>query len=360
METLYFCLVYKNLRSVEGSFLLSCYVRFGLASFGENFMAEKEVHDKVMTASEAVKKFVSDGNSVCLGNFLQSSPLALIHEIVRQKKRDLTLWSTSLIDEADILIGGGCLKRLVTAFSFRVGGALLPTEFERAFKEKRVEVEDHSNYAIMAMLMAGAMGQTFMQIPITLKYTDIFNRRGFMGENKFKEMDCPFTGKKVLLVPAVNPDVAIAHVQRVDAFGNAQLWGALGTTKWSCLASKKIIVSAEEIVDHEIVNSSPHLTVIPGFRVNAVVLEPWGAHPAEVQGYYDMDVLFRGVFFAMESNPESLKAYLDEWIYNLENREEYIEHYIDRFGLKYLRRLKAKPYFSAPANYGSSFTRESV
>jgi glutaconate CoA-transferase subunit A len=323
-------------------------------------MVEKEVHDKVMTAKEAVKKFISDGESVCLGNFLQSSPLALIHEIVRQKKRDLTLWSTSLIDEADILIGGGCLKRLVTAFTYRVGGATLPTEFERAWKEKRIEVEDHSNYSITAMLMAGAMGLTFMQVPITLKYTDIFNKRSFMGENKFKEIDCPFTGKRLLLVPGVNPDVAIVHVQRVDAYGNAQLWGALGTAKWACLACKKIVVSAEEIVDHEVINSSPHLTIIPGFRVNAVVLEPWGAHPAEVQGYYDMDVPFRGVFFAMDANPESLQAFLYEWIYNLENREEYIEHYIERFGLKYLEKLKAKPYYSAPANYGSSFTVESL
>ncbi|WXG41775.1 MAG: CoA-transferase [Candidatus Freyarchaeum deiterrae] len=323
-------------------------------------MTEKEVHDKVMTSSEAVKKFISDGESVCLGNFLQSSPLALIHEIVRQKKRDLTLWSTSLIDEADILIGGGCLKRIVTAYCYRVGGSNYPSELDRALKEKRIEVEDHTNYSITAMLMAGAMGQTFTQVPITLKCTDVFNQRSFMGENKFKEIDCPFTGNKVLLVPGVNPDVAITHVQRVDVYGNAQLWGALGTTKWSCLASKKIIVSAEEIVDHEIVSSSPHLTVIPSFRVNAVVLEPWGAHPAEVQGYYDQDTLFRGMFFAMDANPASLQAFIQDWIYNLENREEYIEQYIVRFGLKYLQRLKAKPYYSAPANYGSSFTKDTL
>jgi len=88
------------------------------------------------------------------------------------------------------------------------------------------------------------------------------------------------------------------------------------------------------------------------------VPEPWGAHPSEVQGYYDMDVLFRGMFLAMNTNPDSLRAFLDEWIYGLENREEYIEHYIERFGVGYLNRLRAKPYYSAPANYGSSFRRE--
>lgn len=323
-------------------------------------MIEQEVQDKVMTASEAIKKFISDGESICLANFLQSSPLALIHEIVRQKKRNLTLWSTSLIDEADILIGGGCIKRIVTAYSYRVGGANFPNELDRALKEKRVELEDHSNYSITAMLMAGAMGHTFTQVPITLKSTDLFNKRSFMGENKFKEIDCPFTGKKVLLVPGVNPDVAVVHVQRVDTYGNAQLWGALGTAKWACLACKKIIVSAEEIVDHEIINSSPHLTIVPGFRVNAVVLEPWGAHPAEVQGYYDMDALFRAMFFAMDAKPDSLQAFITDWIYNLENREEYIEQYIERFGLKYLQKLKAKPYYSAPANYGSSFSKDTL
>ncbi len=320
-------------------------------------MAEQEVHDKVMSASEAVKKYISDGEQVSIGNFIQSSPFALIHEIIRQKKRDLTLWSTSLIEEADILIAGGCLKRIVTAFSFRAGGANFGNEFERAVKEKRIEVEDYSNYSVLAMLMAGAMGQTFMQIPIGLKYTDIFRKRSFMGEKKFKEMECPFTGRKVLLVPAVNPDAAIVHVQRVDVYGNAQLWGALGTAKWASLACKKIIVSAEEIVDHEIIKSSPHHTIIPSFRVNAVVLEPWGAHPAEVQGYYDMDFFFRGMLGAMNTNHESIRHFLDEWVYNLESRKEYIEHYIERFGEIYLQRLKAKPYYSTPVNYGSSFRK---
>ncbi|MFB0561999.1 MAG: CoA transferase subunit A [Candidatus Lokiarchaeia archaeon] len=320
-------------------------------------MAEQEVHDKVMTASEAVKKYISDREQVSIGNFIQSSPFALIHEIIRQKKRDLTLWSTSLIEEADILIAGGCVKRIVTAFSFRAGGANFGNEFERAVKEKRIEVEDYSNYSVLAMLMAGAMGLTFMQIPIGLKHTDIFRKRSFMGENKFKEMDCPFTGRKVLLVPAANPDVAIVHVQRVDFEGNAQLWGALGTAKWASLACKKIIVSAEEIVDHEIINRSPHHTIIPGFRTNAIVLEPWGAHPAEVQGYYDMDFLFRGLLLAMNTTHESIRHFLNEWVYNLENREEYIEHYVERFGRIYLQRLKAKPYYSPPVNYGSSFRK---
>ena len=207
------------------------------------------------------------------------------------------------------------------------------------------------------MLMAGAMGHSFMQIPIGLKYTDIFRSRSFMGENKFKEMDCPFTGKRVLLVPAVNPDVAIVHVQRVDVYGNAQLWGALGTAKWASLACKKIIVSAEEIVDHEIVKSSPHHTIIPSFRVNAVVLEPWGAHLSEVQGYYDLDALFRGMLLAMDASHDSIRHFLYEWVYNLENREEYIKHYVERFGRVYLEMLKAKPYYSSPVNYGSSFRK---
>ncbi|MGQ9723031.1 MAG: CoA transferase subunit A [Candidatus Jordarchaeum sp.] len=320
-------------------------------------MVEPQVHDKVMATSEAVKKFVSDGEQVCIGNFLQSSPFALIHEIIRQKKKNLILWSTSLIEEADLLIAGGCLKRIVTAFSFRAGGTNYGNEFERALKEKRVEVEDYSNYSVLAMLMAGAMGQTFMQIPIGLKYSDVFRKRSFMGENKFKEMECPFTGKKVLLVPAANPDVAIVHVQRVDVEGNAQLWGALGTAKWASLACKKIIVSAEEIVDHEIIERSPHHTIIPSFRVNAVVLEPWGAHPAEVHGYYDMDFFFRGMIGAMNWSHESIRHFLFEWVYNLEGRQEYIAHYIERFGKIYLERLKAKPYYSVPVNYGSSFRK---
>jgi len=160
-----------------------------------------------------------------------------------------------------------------------------------------------------------------------------------------------------VVVKGRNPDVAVVHVQRADKSGNAQLWGALINTKWACLASQKVIVSCEQVVDEETILRSPHLTIVPGFRVCAVVEEPWGAHPSDVIGFYDYDMIFRSLFFMQTMSEEGGKAWMDEWIYGIEDRQAYLQHYTDRFGLKYLNDLRARPFLSIPADYGSTGRR---
>jgi glutaconate CoA-transferase, subunit A len=155
-------------------------------------------------------------------------------------------------------------------------------------------------------------------------------------------------------VPAANPDVCIVHVQRADKFGNAQYWGAMGSVAAAALASKRIVVSCEEIVEHQIIQSSPHLTIIPAYRVNAVVEVPWGAHPTEVLGYYNFDSAMYGLFTMADSTGEGLDAWMDEWVYGCEDRSTYIDRYISKFGSGALNSLKAKPLYSAPANYGAA------
>jgi len=168
----------------------------------------------------------------------------------------------------------------------------------------------------------------------------------------------PFNpGEKVVLVPPVNPDVALIHAQRADENGNVQLWGPLGDTVYAALASKVIIASVEEIVDEETVRRSPFLTVIPEFRVNALVHEEWGAHPMECLGYYDMDEPFLVQWYALLTR-KMMESWMDEWIFSVENRTEYIEHYIERFGIEKLNKLRAKKYMSAPVNLGSTFERD--
>jgi glutaconate CoA-transferase subunit A len=186
--------------------------------------------------------------------------------------------------------------------------------------------------------------------------TDLFRIRSFMGENKYRVVNCPYTGKEILTVPAANPDVCIVHVQRADKFGNAQYWGALGSVAAAALASKRIIVSCEEIVEHDVIQSSPHLTLIPAYRVNAVVEAPWGANPTEVLGYYNMDMFMYGLFMMADGTADGLKAWMDEWIFGCENHAAYIDHYVQKFGSAMLDGIRAKAFYSAPANYGSAFT----
>jgi len=309
---------------------------------------------KVMSAREAVERFIPDGCSLSIANFLHSTPYALIYEIIRQRKKDLVIWSQSGLIELDLLIAGGCVRKIITAYNYRVGGEWASTEFERALKEGRIEVEDLSNFTVLAMLWAGALGYSFIPVLSGIKETDIFKIRTILGEDKFKIIKCPFTGKDTVVVAGVNPDVAIFHCQRADEYGNAQYWGSIGNSKWATLACKRIIVSCEEIVDHDVIKYSPHHTLIPGFRVDAVVEEPWGAHPSDLLGYYNADVPFLGQFFFQNNTAEGIQQFLKEWIYDLADRKEYIEHYIERFGADQLFRLKARTHPSYPADYGSS------
>ena len=307
---------------------------------------------KVMTAKEAVEKFVPDGSSISIANFLTAAPFALVHEIIRQRKKDLFVWSQSGIEEIDLLIAGGCAKKVVTAYNYRAGGEWTSTEFERAVKEGRLEVEDLSNFTVLAMLWAGACGFEFMPVLGGIKETDVFKVRTILGEDKFKIVKSPFTGQDVVVVKGVQPDVAIFHCQRADAMGNAQYWGSIGNSKWASLACKHIIVSCEEIVEHEIIQYSPHLTLLPGFRVDAVVEAPWGAHPAEVLGHYNFDLAFRAGFYFQNASSEGLKGFMKEWIYDVADRNEYISHYVHKFGMEHLNKRRARSHPSYSANYG--------
>jgi glutaconate CoA-transferase, subunit A len=315
----------------------------------------KEI-DKRMSAEEAIAGFVHDGDELIIGNYTLGMACGLIYEIVRQKKRGLTHCSQSghVIDE--VLVAGGCADRLVTAFVLNAGGAEGGSAVGRAWKQGKLQIEDYTNFNYNARLQAGMHGFSFMQVFEGILHTDLFEKRGFMGENKYKVITCPFTGKDTVLVPALNPDVCVIHVQRADKFGNAQYWGAMGSVQAAALASKKIVVSCEEVVEHDVVKSSPHFTIIPAYRVNAVVEMPWGAHPSDVLGYYNRDRIFWSIFMQALQKEADTAAWMDEWIYGCRNHQAYLEHYVERFGLEALYVNKARSFYSAPANYGSAYT----
>ena len=233
----------------------------------------------------------------------------------------------------------------------------METVMERALRAGEVEIEDYSMYTMTTMLQAGAMGYPFLPVISGIRESDVYHTESFFAGQKFAEVECPFTGEKMVVVKGRNPDVTVVHVQRADKFGNAHFWGALVGTKWACLAADKVIVSCEEIVDEETIMRSPHFTIVPGFRVCAVVEEPWGAHPSELLGYYGFDIVFRTLFFGSAARENTAKAWMDEWVYGVEDRKAYLQHYVERLGQRHLDNVKAKPCLSVPADYGGTGRR---
>lgn len=309
-----------------------------------------------MSAKEAVSRFIQDGEELIIGNYTVGTCTELIFEICRQNKQGFTLYSQSGILDVDVLVNAGCVDRLVTTYVMRSGGKKGGGAVERALQACTLEMEDYTNFNYNARLVAGMHGLSFMQVLEGVMVTDLFRKRSFMGEDKYRVIKCPYTGKDLLTVPAANPDVCIVHVQRADKYGNAQYWGALGSVAAAALCSRKIIVSCEEIVEHDVIQASPHFTIIPAFRVNAVVEVPWGAHPTEVLGHYNRDLFFYGVFTTANTTADKAKAWMDEWVFGCADREAYIDRYAQKFGMGMLDKLRAKAYYSAPANYGAAFT----
>ncbi len=308
--------------------------------------------NKIMTAEDAVTKFVNNGEIFCTANFLHSIPYALIHEVIRQQKKDLTVCSCSSIEEMDEMLSGGCTSKMITSYYHRAGGAQYKRELDRALREKRVQIEDYTNFTMATRFMAGALGYDLMPVMKSVIESDVYRIRTLEGDNKFKVIKSPFSGKDVVLVPALNPDVAVVHVQRCDKHGNAQMWGNSTVVKWSALSARKIIVSCEEIVDHELIKRSPFLTILPSFRVNAVVEIPWGAHPSPLAGYYNTDLNFRSLFFANSLVKRSNERWIKDWILDRKDREDYINHYINRFTKEPLDVLKVNEFMSDSVNLG--------
>jgi glutaconate CoA-transferase, subunit A len=176
--------------------------------------------------------------------------------------------------------------------------------------------------------------------------------RNYMGTDlpevnpQIRTVTCPYTGEALATVPALNPDVTIVHAQRADVQGNTQIWGLIGVQKEAAFASRRVIVVVEELVDESVIRSDPNRTIVPGLIVDAVVVEPWAAHPSYAQGYYDRDNEFYLAWEAISRNPDSLKRYLDELVYDVPDRAAYV----DRCGG--LERLRAAERMCAGVNYG--------
>lgn len=263
---------------------------------------------KIMSLHDAISKYVTQGSSVVMGTSLESLiPFAAGHEIIRQGIKNLMLVGPISDILFDQVIGGGCVRKIQAAW---VGNVITGSgyEFRRAVEQGRITVEDHTNLTMAMAMKAAAMGVPYMP-----------SRTAF-GSDLIKtnpnllESDCPFTGEKICAVRAIQPDVAIVHAQRSDPSGNAHIWGNLGITRDACLASRKVIVTVEEIVSGEVITRDPNRVLVPGFRVDAVVHVPWGGYPSPVPGYYNRDHQAFLDYRSMTRSPSGFDTWRKKWI----------------------------------------------
>jgi glutaconate CoA-transferase subunit A len=307
---------------------------------------------KVMTIKEAISKHVHSGDFLFIGGYICRPPFAAIHEIIRQDIKDLTVTRSNAADDFDMLIGAGSVKRFIATF-LSLGLYGLGRCYRRSLEKgipHKIEVEEYTNLSLPMMLLAGSMGMPFVPVK-DMVGTDLLKVKSFMGENKYKIIDSPFDGSPTLLVPALNPDVAIIQVQQADESGNAQIWGIGGDCKVGANASKKVIVCCERLVSREIIGKDPSRTIVPSFKVAAVVEEPFGAHPGYTPGFYDVDFAFGSLYQQASNTVEGFQEFLKEWVYEIEDRTAYIQHYIEKFGYAQYKNLQAEFDYGYPVSY---------
>jgi acyl CoA:acetate/3-ketoacid CoA transferase alpha subunit len=278
---------------------------------------DKTLTSKLMSDQEAVAKFVKDGDY--LGTELYGTvraPMSLTREVIRQDKKHLKLAGQG-IHEIDLLLAADLVDTLdITYIAWEVYG--ISSILRRAVESGRVKTADWSNGAITWRFKAAAMGVPFIPT-LSMLGTDT------LKYSSAKVVKCPFTGQKVALLPALFLDVGLIHVHRADKFGNCQIDGISGFAFELARASKKLIVSAEEIIDTEEIRKYPEHTIIPYFLVDAVVHAPFGSHPGEMCYMYWRDEEHLMSFLEESKDPAKTKAYLDKYVYGPKNHDEYIK-----------------------------------
>lgn len=296
---------------------------------------------KLCTLKEAVANYVHDGDTVYCAGFTHLIPFAAGHEIIRQGRKDLILARATPDLIYDQMVAAGCAKKLIFSYIGNPGvGSLRIVRNE--LEAGRLEWEEYSHFGMISRLQAGATGMPF--IPMNQTAAPDLER----NNPNIRRVTDPYTGREVVTVPPLNPDVAIIHVQRADANGNAHIWGIIGEQKEAAFAAKKVILTAEEIVPEEVIRSDPNRTLIPELIVNAVCCVPHCAHPSYTQGYYDRDNAFYLNWDKITEDPAAVKAWLDEWVYGVKDADEYWQ----KLGEDTHRRLQVTPALAAPVNYG--------
>lgn len=297
---------------------------------------------KLCSLAEAINQLVRDGDCIYAAGFTHLIPFAAGHEIIRQGKRGLTLARATPDLIYDQMVAAGCASKIIFSYMGNPGVGSLRIVREE-IEAGRLEWEEYSHFSMISRLQAGASGLPFIPMNQTAA-TDLER----VNPN-FRRVTDPYTGVEVVVVPPLKPDVAIVHVQRADASGNAQIWGIVGEQKESAFAAAKVILTAEEIVDEDVIRSDPNRTSIPGFIVDAVCHVPYCAHPSYTQGYYDRDNPFYLMWDKLSETRQGVEGYLEEWVFGVRDRAEYWQ----KLGSEVHRRLQVKSRPSIPVDYGA-------
>ncbi len=301
-------------------------------------------NSKVISMREAVAGYVADGCTIAIEGFTAFICFAAAHEIIRQHKRDLVLCRMTPDLIYDQMIAAGAASKLVFSYLGNPGVGSLHC-IRRAIEQaipRPLAIEEYSHFGMVGRYIAGASNLPF------------FPLRSYLGSDmpaandRIRFVDSPYGDGPIAVVPPLKPDVAFVHAQRADIHGNTHLWGLLGMQKEVAFASEKVIVVVEEIVDEDVIRRDPNRTLIPGLIVDAVVHEPYGAHPSYVQGYYDRDNDFYLKWDESSRKQDTTEAWLQEWVYDLPDRAAYLE----KLGHETLERLDPGEFMADPVNYG--------
>jgi glutaconate CoA-transferase subunit A len=279
--------------------------------------------EKFVPLSTAIQHHVHSGDTVYAAGFTHLIPFAAGHEIIRQD------------------VAAGCVRKVIFSYMGNPGVGSLRI-VRKEIEAGNLEWEEYSHFSMITRLQAGAAGLPFMPMnPTAAGDLELANPQ-------YRTVKDPYSDQEVVTVPALNPDVAIVHVQRADAEGNAHIWGIIGEQKEAAFAANKVILTTEEIVDQDVIRSDPNRTLIPGFIVDAVCHVPYAAHPSYTQGYYDRDNAFYLEWDSVSRESDTVKEYLDEWVFGVADRAEYW----DKLGPDVHARLQVTPRPSHPVNYG--------
>jgi glutaconate CoA-transferase subunit A len=311
---------------------------------------------KVASMRDAVSELVRNGDSVAIEGFTHLIGFAAGHEIIRQRKRDLTLARLTPDLIYDQMIAAGVARKLIFSWLGNpgVGGlGAIRRRTEAATSSPagapdaegrlpRLELEEYSHFGMVGRYTAGAANLPFYPIRSYFE-TDLPKANPLI-----REIESPYGDGKVFAVPPLKPDVTVVHAQRADAAGNTQVWGLLGCQKEAAFAADRVIVVVEELVDEAVIRADPNRTIIPGLIVDAVVVEPFGAHPSYVQGAYDRDNRFYLEWDAITKDEDALQAWLREWVYDLDGRAAYRE----KLGAERVAALRPGSAPSGSVDYG--------
>lgn len=291
--------------------------------------------NKVKSLKQAIAEFVHDGDYLATGGFGSNrTPLAACHEIVRQKKKNMAFAGHTTTHDFQVLCAGETFNRVDCAYIIGMEARGLSPNARRYMESGAVEVTEWTNYALAARLKAGAMGVSFVPV------------RSMMGTDTFKYsaaklIECPFTGKKVVLLPALYPDVCVIHVHEADMYGNCRFKGISVVDIELACASKRVIITCERLIANEEIRHDPSATQIPFYLVDAVCEVPFGGYPGNMPYEYFSDEEHLKEWLTVEKDPALFSTFLEKNIYSCEDHFQYIEK---NGGLHKLQALRAKEF----------------